>query len=219
MKFYIPPGLQQDFKDWLETDVAHANYDFELIRDWYDKDADSYTPVELRALYFPINWKSKIGNSDSNANFKTSYDVLVQKGDIVIRKDNQRIYMLNWQVQHLPNNQTTQAIDCNAMITFTRYRDEEVDGRGFLVREAYDEVIAPPIPCVYAEYAGRPDYAASYNTPGITVDHLLTVQVQWNSKTCNLRTGDEFDLLHSHYRIVDLVGTELNINQQQGILN
>lgn len=35
MKFYIPPTLEQDFIDWLNTDVPNINYDFELVRDWY----------------------------------------------------------------------------------------------------------------------------------------------------------------------------------------
>lgn len=160
-----------------------------------------------------------MGNSDANSNFKTSYDIPIQKGDLVIRRDNGTIYMLNWQVQHLPNNQTTQAINCNAMLAFERHVDEQVDSRGFLTREAHDEVIAPLIPCVYSEYAGRPDYAANYNTPGIAADHLLNVQVQWNERTRNLRTGDEFNLLHSRYRLVNLVGTELDLNQKRGILN
>lgn len=187
--------------------MAHTNYTFELIRDWYAKDAEGYEPIYLRALYFSINWKSKIGNSDANSNFKTSYDVRIQKGDIVIREDG-RIFMLNWQVQDMPNNQTTQAIVCNAMLTFTRMIPEEVDSRGMLVREAYDDEIAPSIPCVFSEYAGRPDYAPGYNIPGISADHLLTVQVQWNERTKRLRVSDEFRLHHSRYRIVDIVGTE-----------
>ena len=218
MKFYIPPKLEQDFKDWLGTDVAHANYDFELIRDWYAREAEGYEPIHLRALYFSINWKSKIGNSDANSNFKTSYDVKIRKGDIVIREDG-RIFMLNWTVQDMPNNQSTQAIVCNAMLSFTRHVDETVDERGYLLEEAHEEIIAPPIPCVFAEYAGRPDYAANYNSPGVSADHLLTVQVQWNDRTKLLRTSDEFELLHSRYRIVDLVGTELDINREHGILN
>ena len=92
MKFYIPSTLQQDFKDWLESDVPHANYTFELVRDWYARDRIDYKPVMLRALYFSINWKSKIGNSDANSNFKVSYDVPIRKGDIVIREDGP-IYM------------------------------------------------------------------------------------------------------------------------------
>ena len=55
----------------------------------------------------------------------------------MIREDG-RIFMLNWQVQDMPNNQTTQAIVCNAMLTFTRMIPEEVDSRGMLAREAYD---------------------------------------------------------------------------------
>ena len=218
MKFYIPPTLEKDFKDWLEADVAHANYDFELIRDWYAREAEGYEPIHLRALYFSINWKSKIGNSDANSNFKTSYDVKIRKGDIVIREDG-RIFMLNWTVQDMPNNQSTQAIICNTMLSFTRHVEETVDDRGFLIEEAHEETIVPPIPCVFAEYAGRPDYMTNYNSPGVSADHLLTVQVQWNERTKQLRTSDEFVLLHSKYRVVDIVGTELDISQEHGILN
>ena len=218
MKFYIPPTLEKDFKDWLETDVAHANYDFELIRDWYAREVEGYEPIHLRALYFSINWKSKIGNSDANSNFKTSYDVKIRKGDIVIREDG-RIFMLNWTVQDMPNNQSTQAIICNTMLSFTRHVEDTVDDRGFLIEEAHEETIVPPIPCVFAEYAGRPDYMTNYNSPGVSANHLLTVQVQWNDRTKQLRTSDEFELLHSKYRVVDIVGTELDISQEHGILN
>ena len=89
-------------------------------------------------MYFSINWKSKIGNSDANSNFKASYDVRIRKGDIVIREDG-RIFMLNWTVQDMPNNQSTQAIVCNAMLSFTRHVDETVDERGYLIEEAHQE--------------------------------------------------------------------------------
>ena len=62
MKFYVPPKLQQDFRDWLHTDVENANYDFQIIRNWYQQ-----TKVALiRALFFPISWKSKILSTLSN---------------------------------------------------------------------------------------------------------------------------------------------------------
>lgn len=87
MKFYIPPTLEQDFIDWLHTDVPNINYDFELVRDWYARSREGYEPVSLRAMLFSIEWKSKVGNSDANSNFKTSYEVPIRKGDIVIRED------------------------------------------------------------------------------------------------------------------------------------
>ena len=73
MKFYIPLTLEQDFIDWLKTDVPNINYDFELVRDWYARSQTGYAPVSLRAMLFSIEWKSKVGNSDASSNFKTSY--------------------------------------------------------------------------------------------------------------------------------------------------
>ena len=117
------------------------------------------------------------------------------------------------------NNQSTQAIACNARLSFARHMDEVLDGRGFLVSEAMEKVIAPDIPCVYAEYTGRPDYAANYNTPGISADHLLTVQLQLNSRTDEIRIGDTFALMHSKYRIVNWVDSEIEIGRRHGIIN
>ena len=124
MKFYIPPTVKSDFEDWLNTDVANVNYDFEIIRDWYAQAAVK----RIRATYFPIAWKSKIGNSDANSNFKTGYGWEIRKGDIAVREDG-TIYMLNWQVQRNPNNQSTQAIACNARLSFARHMDEVLDDR------------------------------------------------------------------------------------------
>ena len=145
MKFYIPLTLEQDFIDWLKTDVPNINYDFELVLDWYARSQTGYAPVSLRAMLFSIEWKSKVGNSDASSNFKTSYEVPIRKGDIVIREDGS-IFMLNWTVQRHPNNQSTQAVDCNASLEFTRHVDETLDERGYLLEEAHDEVIAPAIP-------------------------------------------------------------------------
>ena len=218
MKFYIPPTLEQDFIDWLNTDVPNINYDFELVRDWYARSQEGYEPVSLRAMLFSIEWKSKVGNSDANSNFKTSYAVPIRKGDIVIRADGS-IFMLNWTVQRHPNNQSTQAIDCNARLEFTRHVDEKLDARGYLLEEAHDAVVAPAIPCVFSEYTGRPDYAASYNTPGISADHLLNVQVQYNPTTKAIRVGDDFMLYGHRYRVVNWVGTEIDMTASYGIIN
>lgn len=194
--------------------MDNANYDFKLIRNWY---AQADCP-SIRAMYFPISWKSKIGNSDANSNFKTGYGMAINKGDMVIREDGV-IFMLNWTVQRNLNNQSTQAIACNAKLSFKRHIDEVLDERGFLITEATRAEIAPDIPCVYAEYTGRPDYAANYNTPGITPDHLLTVQVQLNPKTDEIRINDEFSLMRSKYRIVNRVDAEVEIHRRYGIIN
>ena len=136
----------------------------------------------------------------------------------MIREDGS-VFMLNWTVQRHPNNQSTQAVDCNALLEFTRHVDETLDERGFLLEEAHDAIIAPAIPCVFSEYTGRPDYAASYNTPGISADHLLNVQVQYNAVTKAICVGDEFLLYGYRYRVVNWVGTEIDMNASYGIIN
>lgn len=216
--FYVPPTLQSDFENWLHTDVPNVNYTFMLRKDWYHLDAEGAEPEYIRASYFPIQWKSKIGNSDANSNFKTHHWADIRKGDLVVREDG-AVMMLNWKVQVNPNNRSTQAIDCNSYITFTRWMEEKLDERGYLLEEAHGEVIAPSIPCVYAEYAGRPDYAPNFNAPGIAADHLLTVQVQFNSRTKDILISDEFILWNQKYRIVNQNFAEVDIDGQYGIIN
>lgn len=153
-----------------------------------------------------------------NSNFKTHTRVDVCKGDILIREDGLAV-MVNWAVQRNPNNQSTQAVQCNAFIEFTRDVDEVLDARGYVVEPAHSEVIAPTLPCSYSEYAGRPDYATSYNTPGIFPDHLLTCQTQYNVRTKDLRIGDKFTLMHSTYHIVHLMEHETDIDKVYGLIN
>lgn len=200
------------------TDAPNNNYTFELVRDWYAKETADYQPEFIRGMHFSINWKSKIGNSDANSNFRTHLRVDVRKGDILIREDGV-LYMLNWQVQRHINNQSSQAVDCNAFIEFYREIDEVLDTRGYVVKEAQRQVIAPSLPCVFAEYAGRPDYGTSYNTPGIMADHLLTCQLQYNSRTKGIRINDKFALMHSTYHIVHLMEHEVDIDGRFGIIN
>lgn len=67
-----------------------------------------------------MDWKSKVGNSDASANFKTDWDVLINKGDIIIREvaDNKtEILMLTWDIKEHMNNQATQAQICNLELT------------------------------------------------------------------------------------------------------
>lgn len=211
-EFSLPPTLTDDFERLLEHD--HPNhYTFELIRNWYDQEDHVY----IRASQVPIDWKSKIGNSDMSVNFKVAKSTHIRKGDIVIRQDG-TIYILNWNIQDHPNNWASQSTECNAYVQFTREVPEETDERGILIAEAKTEVIADTIPIIHSEYAGRPDYAAAVGTPGINADHLISVNLQWNPMTKNIRINDEFKLGSFTYRIINISVAEVNINQEYGIL-
>lgn len=171
----------------------------------------------IRAQQYPIDWKSKIGNSDMSTNFKTAHTPRIYKGNMAIRDDGM-IYLLNWNIQNHLNNQATQSIECNSVIEVRRRVREQTDERGFVIVDEHDEIIAPSIPCSHSEYAGRPDFAATQGIPGINADHLITVSLQWNSQTKNIRINDEFTLGSFTYRVINVSIAEVNIAQDHGVL-
>lgn len=88
-----------------------------------------------------------------------------------------------------------------------------------VVQEEHIETVCPDIPAVINLYAGRPDYTVSYNSPGITPDHLTNGQVQFNPTTNNIHIGDEFDWYDYRYRIIDVYHSEVDPITNTGLLN
>ena len=164
----------------------------------------STIPEELfiRATYFPVDWKSKVGNSDASANFKTDWQHLIHKGDIVIRESGE-ILMLTWDIKEHMNNQATQAQICNLPLTVRRHVEAKTDKRGYITEPAHDEDIVTKHPATFTTYAGRPDYIAQTGVPGINPDSLMSGQVQFNGATKNIRINDEFEFGGFTYRIIN----------------
>lgn len=215
--FRPPPTLDADFRRLLQHNIPHVNFTFELVHDWYKAQEDDYIPIYLRAQQTPIDWKSKIGNSDMSTNFKVTHDLPIYKGDMVVREDGM-IFLLNWNVQNHPNNQATQSIECNTVFKFTRPGKETVDENGFLIGGAEEVVVAEDIPGIHAEYAGRPDYSMSQGIPGIQADHLITCYLQWNTQTQNIEINDHFVINGFTYRVINISAAEVEINRRFGVL-
>lgn len=222
--FRPPPTIESDFTRLLQHDVPHTNFTFELVRDWFAVSSEDYEKIFIRGQQTPIDWKSKIGNSDMYDNFKTDYQVTIHKGDYVVREDGV-IFLLAWAVVQHPNNQATQSVECNDYLTFTRWHKEDVDDYGYAIPEEHDnvdeqgrEIVVDNIPASHSEYSGRPDFELLQNTPGVNADHLITVYVQWNQKTKNLRIGDQFEIGASTYRAVMVYTAEVDINKEYGML-
>ena len=158
-------------------------------------------------------------------NFKTSYDVIIHKGDIVIRDDGM-VYMLNWNVTTHPNNQATQCVECNDYLTFTREHRVSTDQYGYEIDDESDieldengrEVIVKEIPVSHAEYAGRPEYSVSERYAGVNADNLINMYVQWNQKTKNIRIGDTVVIGNYTYVIHNVYTAEVNIHKTHGCL-
>lgn len=215
--FRPPPTIQDDFRRLLQHDVPHVNYTYELVRDWYDLGSETYTPIYIRAQQTPIDWKSKIGNSDMNTNFKTTHDIPIHKGDMVIREDGV-IFLLNWAIQNHANNQATQCAECNVYLEFTRHYDDATDDEGFLMEEGGRKIVVPSIPAIQVEYAGRPDFSKSDKIPGIAPDHLITVTMQYNPTTAKIFLDDQFEIGKFTYRVINISLVEVNIDREYGVL-
>lgn len=207
-EFLIPPTILSDYENYLMTEVPNAVFDFQVLHNWYDKDDETKEPYMLRAEYFPINWKSKVGNSDMNYNFFTDTKQDVHKGDIVIKEDGE-LLMLNWNIQQYINAKTTQAITCNHKLKVDRHFPARADKRGIIYEPAHDETIVDWIPCVMSEYAGRPDYQIAQNSPGIHSDMLTVCDVQYNPATAKIDIDDVFPYGKYMYRVIHIDQTQV----------
>lgn len=217
-RFRVPVTLESDWHQNLLEDKKHVNYCFELMHDWYEQFEDDYEPMWVRAQQTPIDWKSKIGNSDASFNFKTTHEAPVVKGDMVRREDGV-VSILNWDIQEHANNKATQVAKCNLLLTVKRHVEEELDpATAIMLSPAHEETIVHELPVIITEYAGRPDFTEYMNIPGITPDHLSTLSMQWNSQTKNIKIGDTFDVEQFTYRIVQIAYQELNISKTAGVL-
>lgn len=105
------------------------------------------------------------------------------------------------------------------MLEIWRTIPEVLDERGYVLVPAHDECVVPLIPCVWTNHSGRPDYAVSYNTPGIHPDNLFDGWVQYNEVTRIIRIGDEFDWGQERLRIVNTHISEVDMLGEYGIID
>lgn len=117
------------------------------------------------------------------------------------------------------NNQATQAQICNLKLTLTRHVQAAADARGFVVTPAHDEVVLNEHPATFNPYAGRPDYIATANVPGINADSLMSGQIQFNPVTKNITINDEFEYGGFTYRMINVDWSEVNYDNTRGIIN
>lgn len=223
--FRPPPTIISDFERLLQHDVPNTNYSFELIHDWFEANKADYEKTFIRGQQTPIDWKSKIGNSDMSTNFKTDHRVKIHKGDYVIRQDGV-IFMLSWQVTNHPNNQATQSVKCNDYLSFKRKYEQKTDQYGFAIEDPdMDKVdengyitICQNVPASHSQYSGRPDYELILGNPGLHPDHLITVYVQFNPTTDKIDINDQFVIGHSTYRAVLVYDGQIDISNQYGVV-
>lgn len=215
--FYIPPTILSDFHKFTYTDVPNTNFTFQVLQDWYLKDVPGAPKTYIRGEMYPINWKSKMGNSDQSMNFKTSYEHKLRKGDILLREDGE-IFIINWRIQEYINAQNSQINISNLPLEVYRNVDEKLDNAGYVLEPAKQVIIAPTIPSIWKVYIGRPEYQIVANVPGVIATDIVEIYVQYNNRTKDIRIDDLFKIEHYEYRVVEVQYSELDYYRQYGLI-
>lgn len=235
-RFRVPRTLAADFNAFLNRDIPNTNMDFEILKCWYDKDAEDYVPVYIRGEVYPDATKSRYENTDNMLNIRCAVDSGIQQGDMLIREDGS-IYVLDWEVNLQSNNAPSRMLRCNMYLNVKRHvineenYDEDgykmYDENGFVIHDGgIEEVntddpwveIVPPIPCNAYRYDGRPEYVVVSGTPGAIANALTILTVQYNEYTDKIHIDDIFKWGDEVYRIVDVNRVDVNINHKWGTI-
>ena len=222
-RFHVPRTLAADFDAFLARDIPNTNMDFEILKDWYDREKEGYEPSYIRGEIYPDSTKSRYENTDNNMNIRCSVTSGIRKGDMLIQPDG-TIFVLDWAVSLQSNNAPSRALRCNLKIEVKRFSNHEsgdYDEDGFLIRnkrqDGYD-VIVPAMPCNAYRYDGRPEYVTVSATPGTVANALTLMTIQFNDKTKNIKVNDVFDWGDETYRIIDVDRVGVDISGEFGTL-
>lgn len=228
-RFFVPRTLAADFDAFLEQDIPNMVMDFELLKSWYDREKTGYIPSYIRGEIYPDSTKSRYENTDNNMNFRASITSGIRKGDMLVEPDGS-VYLLDWEVHLESNNAPSRALRCNMMLEVKRHEEAEVDEDGYVVhsgRITHDDeefpsgnwkTIVAPIPCNSYRYDGRPEAVAVSSTPGLIVNALTELTVQYNEQTKNIKIGDVFTWGNEDYEIIDINRVGMNIRGEYGTL-
>ena len=233
-RFRVPRTLAADFDAFLDRDIPNTNMDFEILRNWYDRFKEDYTPQYVRGEIYPDSTKSRYENTDNNMNIRCSVHSGIRKGDMLIEPDH-TIYVLDWNVHLESNNAPSRALRCNMMLTVYKYKDAVVDDDGYIIDEegyvisgekyalpdpqkSNKEIIVDRLPANAYRYDGRPEFVAVSATPGAQAGVLSLMTVQYNDQTKNIKIGHFFDWGENTYEIVDVNASGLDLHQHYGTL-
>ena len=231
-RFRVPRTLAADFDAFLNQDIPNTVMDFEVVRNWYDRQKDDYRPRYVRGEIYPDSTKSRYENTDNNMNIRCSVTSGIRKGDMMIEPDG-NVYILDWAIHLESNNAPSRALRCNLMLSVYEYEDAQVDDEGYLIddegyvissgaqdttAETKKHYIVKDLPANAYRYDGRPEYVAVSGTPGTTAGVLSLMTVQFNEHTKNIKIGNFFDWGGNTYEVVDVDGVGVDITESYGTL-
>lgn len=215
---YTMPDLASAFDAYVDQTIPNVISELRCARDYTDH-ADNWTLYPtVRGLTTVINWKSNVGNADMTHTFRTKLSSDIQRGDLVYDAEQDLVGMVNWNIDMMVDCKKTQIAACNSWIVVYRHTPEVVDKRGFLVTDAFENIIVNRMPCVYVEMYGKIEYEKGTNSPGIIPEQAVEVKVQANPETINIQTGDYFSLHNIPHKVLIVNKSQTDASGEHGVI-
>lgn len=226
MNFYVPPHMEQNYDDFLKTNVC---YDLELCHDYY-VDEPKWEP--FRAEVTLIKYKAKQYGSDNSVKIRFSKSTDLRKGDYVKFRDG--IYLSTWKEHNvLPDSKTTIIEQCNVMATIYRMEPENLNPSTGVVEELDPETgliinkepgltsdtvgaekkitLIEKIPALYV-VSGNYEVRLKNSQPGLQNETRTKLVMQHNKKLLKINNGDYYKRLSSVHRIHSIDFTEVGFD-------
>lgn len=223
MNFYVPPHMEQNYDDFLKTNVC---YDLQLCHNYYTEN-----PIwePFRAEVTLINYKSKQYGSDNAVKIRFSKSTDLRKGDYIKFQD--KMFLSTWREHSvLPDSKTTIIEQCNVMASIYRTVSSDLNPETGVVEELDPEtgmvikrepapllsserkkVLIKDIPAIYV-IAGNYEVRLKNSQPGLQNETRTRLVMQYNSLLNEIKDGDYYERLSFVHRIHYIDYTEVGMD-------
>lgn len=204
MIFYVPPNLQNDFQDALNSQLGTSF----IIN--FDKNNTT------RAIVKEIDFRAK--SDESIRNEKPMYadiNINIEIGDY-LQDGNDTYVVTQLQKMTFPKCYKLFAHVCNNKITITTYHQALYDGQGAIISPEGDSNIVENIYCSVDE--GSFQFASNSNGIGVVPTDEVTIALQYNDKTKNIDIGNNFYWFGKKYEIISTNYSQVDSDKGVGLL-
>lgn len=190
--------MQRDFDNMIKSDIPGQNWDCTLI-DCHGNGIDNAIRhgEPARCVCYDKGGRSVLPT------FRTSLNDPITMGMMVWIREQGMHYLLAKRPQKDVNCYSTQATPCNKDLTFIQNVPPTIDAEGYYITDSGGtREIVRDMPCVVNH---SQQISNVQNTPGMTVEDVLTVTMQLNRHTKGIDVGAETVVDRQAYKVRDVL--------------
>lgn len=177
LRFYVPPTIQSDYDNYLQTNVPGHTYNATLNGE-----------SSIRCAFHAD------GNTPGQKKLRVSLSTPIRRGD-VISIEGEGGYLID-EVARQVNCYVCEPLRLNALLTITRKTPRKADSLGRVIQQAGEETVCTDQP---AHSAGKDSFQKQDVGTIVLGDPLFLLPL--NDATRQIRRDDEFTLDGDAYAV------------------